>query len=99
MIHKKVPMRTCIGCRESKPKKELIRIVRVSQKLLDEGKASDKVCIDPVGKISGRGAYICPDPECLKSARKNRRLEKEFEMAVEDEVYDLLEEELKKLSG
>lgn len=79
MQQKKVPMRKCIGCNESKTKKELVRFVRSPE---------GDISLDLVGKKSGRGAYICPDTECLKKARKARRLERIFETAVPDSVYE-----------
>ncbi len=75
---KKIPMRTCIGCGTEKPKKELVRVVRDP-----EGQLS----VDLTGKKNGRGAYICHDAECLKKAKKGRRLEKSFSMQIPDEVY------------
>ena len=80
-----------MGCHTSKPKKELIRIVKVAQKLIGESKQVSPVCVDNTGKLAGRGAYICPDVQCLKLLKKARRLEKEFEMAIDDEIYNLLE--------
>lgn len=88
MKTRKVPMRSCVGCSESKPKKELVRIVRSP-----EGELS----IDLVGKKPGRGAYICPNPECLKKAKKGKRLEKSLETAVGEEVYEALARELERL--
>lgn len=79
MQQKKVPMRKCIGCNESKTKKELVRIVRSPE---------GDISLDLIGKKSGRGAYICPDAECLKKARKSKRLERIFETAVPDSVYE-----------
>ena len=76
-----IPMRTCIGCGTEKPKKELVRVVRDP-----EGQLS----VDLTGKKNGRGAYICHDTECLKKAKKGRRLEKTFSMQIPDEVYDEL---------
>ncbi len=78
---KKIPVRTCIGCGTSKPKKELVRVVRDP-----EGHLS----VDLTGKKNGRGAYICHDTECMKKARKGKRLEKSFSMQIPDEVYDEL---------
>lgn len=80
-MQKKIPMRQCLGCREMKPKKELIRIVRSPENEID---------LDFKGKAPGRGAYICPDPECLKKAQKSRAIEKAFEMSVPPEIYDRL---------
>ena len=82
---KKVPMRRCTGCGEHFPKRELIRIVRVPD---------GKIVLDEVGKVSGRGAYICKKASCLKKARKAKRLESSLEVSIPNEVYDRLEEEL-----
>ncbi|MBQ1412817.1 MAG: YlxR family protein [Clostridia bacterium] len=78
---RKIPLRTCIGCGIAKPKKELVRVVRDP-----EGQLS----VDLTGKKNGRGAYICHSAECLKKARKARRLEKSFSMQIPEEVYDEL---------
>lgn len=78
---KKIPMRMCLGCQEMKPKKELIRIVRNKQ---------NEIAIDLVGKKPGRGAYICREVSCFEKARKGKRLEKAFEMAISEEIYDNL---------
>lgn len=88
MKEKKVPMRKCTGCSETKPKSELIRIVRNSE---------GEVSLDPGGKKPGRGAYICRRPECLAQARKAKRLEKAFSCRIAPEIYDALEERLSKL--
>ena len=87
MVTKKVPVRMCSGCGEHKAKKELIRVVRSPE---------GEISIDFRGKKSGRGAYICPDMECLRRARKARRLEKALDCQIPDEVYERLEEELQK---
>ena len=78
-MQKKVPLRKCIGCNEQKTKKELVRFVRSPE---------GDVSLDLVGKKSGRGAYIGPSAECLKKARKSKRLDKIFEMSVPETVYD-----------
>lgn len=83
---KKIPMRMCVGCQQMKPKKELLRIVRGSD---------NSICIDPTGKKNGRGAYICRNTECLNKAQKGKRLERTFGQPVENEVYALLEEQIK----
>ena len=82
---KKQPARRCTGCGEHFPKKELIRILRTPD---------GEIVIDELGKRSGRGAYICKRPECLRKARKQRRLEASLECSIPDEVYNKLEEEL-----
>ena len=83
---KKVPMRQCVGCREMKPKKELIRVVKSPE---------GQVSLDFRGKLPGRGAYVCPDPACLAKARKSKALERAFETAIPAEVYDAMEAELR----
>lgn len=82
MKEKKIPERRCVGCGISFPKKDLIRVVR-----LPDGGAE----LDPTGKKAGRGAYICRSAECLKKARKAKRLERNFEVTISDEVYEELE--------
>ena len=69
-----------------KPKKELVRVVKTPE---------DEILIDLTGRKNGRGAYICRDAECLKKARKSKRIEKSFQCSIPDEVYDKMEEELK----
>ena len=90
MKEKKVPMRMCVGCREMKPKRELIRVVRSPE---------GEVSLDPVGKKPGRGAYVCHDVACLQRARKSRALERAFETAIPAEVYDAMETELRGADG
>lgn len=85
MQKRKIPMRQCLGCRTMFPKRELIRVVRSP-----EGELS----LDFKGKAPGRGAYLCPNPECLKKARKARAIERAFEMSVPDEVYEALEKRM-----
>ena len=85
MQQKRIPLRKCTGCCEMKPKKELVRIVRSPE---------GEIHLDATGKMNGRGAYICPDLQCLQKARKGRRLEKAFECSVPAEIYDRLETEL-----
>ena len=82
---KKVPLRMCTGCREMKPKKELIRIVK---------NKDGEISVDFTGKKHGRGAYVCPNRECFVKARKGKKLEKTFEQAISDEIYEAIEKEL-----
>ncbi|MCI2058329.1 MAG: YlxR family protein [Oscillibacter sp.] len=82
---KKVPQRQCVGCREMKDKKELIRVVKSPE---------GAVSLDFTGKKPGRGAYVCRDVACLKKARKSRALERTFSLQIPPEVYDALEREL-----
>ena len=76
-------MRMCVGCREMKPKKELLRVVKTPE---------GSLLIDLTGKKSGRGAYICPASVCLAKARKQRQLERTFECAVDAATYEALEQ-------
>ena len=82
---KKIPLRKCTGCGEMKPKKELVRVVKTPE---------DEVLMDLTGRVNGRGAYICPNAQCLKIARKSKRIERSFQMQIPDEIYDKMEEEL-----
>ncbi|WP_308755076.1 RNase P modulator RnpM [uncultured Anaerotruncus sp.] len=85
MVQKKQPVRMCSGCAAHKPKKELVRVVRTPE---------GEILLDPTGKKSGRGAYLCQNPDCLKKARKARRLERAFDCKIPDEVYERLEREM-----
>lgn len=82
---KKIPIRTCIGCNEAKPKKELIRIVKTTE---------GEVMLDNTGKKNGRGAYICSSIECLEKAIKTKRLSRAFEMPIDDDVYESLKNQI-----
>ena len=82
---KKIPMRQCLGCREMKAKRELIRVVRTP-----EGASS----LDFRGKKPGRGAYVCPSPACLAKARKSKALERAFSTPIPAEVYEALEAQM-----
>ena len=74
-------MRTCVACRTSKPKKELVRIV----------KNPNGIYVDRTGKVNGRGAYICDDVNCLKKLIKGKILNKVFECAIDESVYNDIE--------
>ncbi len=82
---KKTPLRMCTGCGEMKPKKELVRVVKSPE---------GEVSLDLTGRKPGRGAYVCSNLDCLKAARKARRLEKAFSCQIPAEVYERMEEEL-----
>ena len=82
---KKIPERQCLGCNEHKPKSQLLRVVRAPD---------GTVSLDFKGKASGRGAYICKNVTCFKKAAKSRRLDKNLECAIPDEIYEKLEREL-----
>lgn len=84
-MQKKIPMRQCLGCREAKPKKELIRVVRSPE---------GQISLDFMGKASGRGAYICHDPQCLKKAIRSKALERAFSTQIPPEIYDKLNEQM-----
>lgn len=81
---KKIPVRQCVGCQEMKSKKEMMRIIKT---------AENELLFDLTGRMNGRGAYVCPDGECLKKARRNKGLERSFKMSIPDGVYDSLEKE------
>ena len=85
MQQRKVPMRQCVGCREMKPKRELIRVVRSPE---------GEIALDFKGKANGRGAYVCPDAACLQKAIKGRALEKAFSMQIPAEIYEKLKQQM-----
>lgn len=82
---KKIPMRQCTGCREMKPKRELIRVVRSPE---------NEIALDFKGKAQGRGAYVCRSQECLKKAIKSKALERSLEVSIPDEIYLQLKEQM-----
>ncbi|WP_366921678.1 RNase P modulator RnpM [Metallumcola ferriviriculae] len=82
---KKVPLRMCLGCRERKDKRELVRVVRSPE---------GEIHIDPSGKRPGRGAYVCPDKACLAKAIKTKALERSLAGAISEEVRQKLLEEV-----
>ena len=86
-MQKKIPMRQCLGCREMKPKKELIRVVRSPE---------GEICLDFKGRANGRGAYLCPNADCLKIAVKARALERAFSTQIPPEVYAQLAEQMER---
>ena len=87
MTPKKIPLRRCTGCNESKPKKELVRVVKNNE---------GEVSLDLTGKKPGRGAYVCPSAACLAKARKAKRFERVFECQIPPQVYAAMEAELQK---
>lgn len=87
---KKIPMRQCVGCRQMKEKKQLIRVVKTPE---------SEFLLDFRGKANGRGAYLCPNPDCLKRAIKSRALERAFEAQIPQEIYQRLEEEMRQADG
>jgi predicted RNA-binding protein YlxR (DUF448 family) len=85
MQQKKIPQRQCMGCRERKEKREMIRVVRSPE---------GAVGLDFRGKAPGRGAYICPDPACLKKAIRSKALERSLEVPIPEDIYARLEQEM-----
>ena len=96
MKTKKVPMRKCSGCMNMFPKKELVRVVKSPDKKDENGNVLEKggVSLDLTSKKPGRGAYVCRSKECLKKARKAKRIERSLETEIPSEVYDQMEREL-----
>lgn len=90
MKQKKTPLRMCLGCKEMKPKKELIRVVKNNE---------GEISIDLVGKKPGRGAYICRSAACLEQAIKAKRLEKAFETTIDMDIFDNLKNQLEENDG
>jgi predicted RNA-binding protein YlxR (DUF448 family) len=84
-MQKKIPQRQCMGCRERREKRQLIRVVR---------KTDGEVSLDFGGKMNGRGAYLCPNPECLKKAIRSKSLDRSLEVTIPQEVYDRLAKEM-----
>lgn len=82
---KKIPQRTCMACQEKKDKRDLVRIVRSPE---------GEISVDLTGKKPGRGAYICPNLECLNKVIKSKRLERSLETTISQEIYESLKEQL-----
>ncbi len=87
---KKIPMRMCVGCREMKPKKELIRVVRSPDGI---------VSLDPTGKKPGRGAYVCRAGDCLSRAIRQKQLERQLEAKLSEETSEALRETLAQITA
>ncbi|MBO5115827.1 MAG: YlxR family protein [Peptococcaceae bacterium] len=85
MMPKRMPQRTCMACQEKKDKRDLVRIVRSPE---------GEISVDLTGKKPGRGAYICPNLECLNKVIKSKRLERSLETAISQEIYESLKEQL-----
>lgn len=88
-MNKKVPLRQCVGCREMKNKKELFRIIKT---------AENEILLDTTSKKNGRGAYICPNEECLAKAIKSKGLERSLKTAIPQEVIEDLTKEMKMIA-
>lgn len=87
---KKIPMRMCVGCREMKEKRSMVRVLRAQD---------GTFCIDETGKKNGRGAYICRNPQCLSLAIKNHGLERSFQSHIPKETAVKLQEKILELEG
>lgn len=81
-VQRKVPVRTCVGCQQERPRKEMVRVVRTPD---------GQVTVDETGRMAGRGAYLCPSRECFTLAVKKKRLARTLRTAVADEVYTQVE--------
>ena len=82
---KKIPLRTCVGCRQQKEKKQLIRIVKETE---------GGISFDPTGRKNGRGAYVCRSVSCVDAARKNHGLEKSFQCRITEDIWERLLKEM-----
>ena len=89
-MQKKIPQRQCMGCRERKSKREMIRVVRSPE---------GNVSLDFGGKMNGRGAYICPNMECLKKAIRSKSLDRSLEVTIPEDVYGRLQKEMEGANG
>lgn len=90
MTLKKLPLRKCIGCQEMKEKKELVRIVKLSD---------ESISIDTTGKVNGRGAYICPCIKCMELCKKSKALDRAFKKSISKDVYDNIYEGIAKIEA
>lgn len=88
MTNKKVPMRQCVGCNEMKSKRDMIRVIKTSE---------EEIFLDTTGKKNGRGAYLCPNSECLEKARKNKGLERSLKTGIPTEIYESLQKEMESI--
>jgi predicted RNA-binding protein YlxR (DUF448 family) len=87
---KKLPLRMCVACRKTKPKKELLRVVKNKE---------NEISVDFIGKKPGRGAYLCKDISCLKKAEKGKMLERALNVTIGQEVYEVLKQQLEGNNG
>ena len=89
MTVKKIPMRQCVGCGEMRAKKELVRVIKTPE---------SEVVLDATGRKNGRGAYVCLNMECLNTAIKRKGLERSLKIAIPQEVYEVLKEEMSRIA-
>lgn len=85
MKKRKIPLRKCLGCGENKAKRELIRIVK---------KADNEILVDFTGKVNGRGAYICPNVDCLNESINTKRISKSLTIDISKETIERLKEDI-----
>ncbi len=85
-MNKKIPLRLCVGCKEMKPKKEMMRVIK---------SAEGEIFLDTTGKKNGRGAYICKQVECLEKAFSNHGLERSLKISIPKETMENLSKEMK----
>lgn len=95
MKNKKIPMRQCVGCREMKAKKEMLRVIKTA----DENGAESGILLDETGRKNGRGAYVCKSSACLKAAIKNKGLERSLKTPIPQEIYEMLTKEMEELEA
>ena len=88
--NKKIPMRKCVGCQEMKSKKEMLRVIRSQE---------GEFLLDATGKKNGRGAYLCPSSDCLAKAIRQKGLERSFKQAIPQDVYEMLEREMREIES
>ena len=88
--NKKLPLRKTVGCQEMKSKKEMLRVIRTQE---------GEFLLDATGKKNGRGAYLCPSSACLQKAIRQKGLERSFRQAIPQEVYEMLEREMKEIES
>lgn len=82
---KQIPLRQCVGCREMKPKTELVRVIKTPE---------NEICLDKTGRKNGRGAYICLNQQCLEKAKKTKAIERSFKMEISEDIYRMIAEEM-----
>ena len=92
MSNKKIPMRQCVGCRQMKAKREMIRVIKTGSE-----EEETTISLDATGRKNGRGAYICPNSECLAAAIKSKGLERSFKMPIPKDIYEMLTKEMEEL--
>lgn len=93
-MDKRIPVRTCIGCNNEFPKKDLFRFVRKT----DEAGETDSIIIDTAGTLQGRGCYLCGNMDCLEKALKKRSFERTFKVAIPERIKEDIREEFERLT-